>query len=195
MTARCPLSKLFSKDSSHRWQPVTAWEVQCTRPGNRRRSSKKQEPKFERKKSANDRVFLAVMAASPIAVDGGNMPPEDKWDHPNDTMVAAPDDNVAPNGGGSHPGDEHHSSHQQPPEDSNDYNMRGESAAAEGTDPHSASRSDATHRGEKQIKVLVLVLSLSVYTVLLAPCLRPFSPSRKPARTRITVCSRLHCVR
>ncbi|CAL1696203.1 unnamed protein product [Somion occarium] len=92
------------------------------------------------------------MAASPIAVDGGNMPPEDKWDHPNDTMVAAPDDNVAPNGGGSHPGDEHHSSHQQPPEDSNDYNMRGESAAAEGTDPHSASRSDATHRGEKQIK-------------------------------------------
>ncbi|KAK7694254.1 hypothetical protein QCA50_001434 [Cerrena zonata] len=88
------------------------------------------------------------MAASPITVDGGNMPPEDKWDHPHDPMVTSPNNS---NSGGPHPGDEHHSSHQQPPEDNDSY-MRNASAPAEGSDTHPNGRSETSHRGEKQIK-------------------------------------------
>lgn len=113
------------------------------------------------------------MAASPIAVDAATMPPEDKWDVPHEQMVTSPNNS---NNGAPHAGDEHHSSHQQPAEDNDSY-MRGESAPGEGGDTN--GRSEGSHRGEKQIKVLVW----SFFSLSLALSAFSLSPPRFPAST------------
>ena len=127
------------------------------------------------------------MAASPITVDAANMPPEDKWDHPHDTMITSPDNS---NNGAPHSVDEHHTSHQQPPEDNDSY-MRTESVTVEGSDAHPNGRGEVPHRGEKQIKVLVWSFFSLLLRSLSSPCIPPCLPASQSRKPYVYTCKKM----
>lgn len=115
--------------------------------------------KFQRVRESFKRVFvLTAMAASPLAANGsGNVQDNEKWSTNDQAAESAPLANGAenPNGSGSHP-DDHRDPQPDPVEGP-------ESSPAPGSF-RSDSKADGSHRGEKQIKVLVWSYFVSAVT-------------------------------
>lgn len=105
------------------------------------------------------------MAASPIPVDAPNAQPQENWTRPDDqaSNIAPPPSNGdagdAANGAGHHSDDRHDGA--QPAHDAS-FERTGSSAPEASS--ASATSKDASHRGEKQIKVLVESIFLTAVT-------------------------------